>query len=1026
MKIERASVDCLQPVTTGSFPSADLPTRPLELGPLPAGLTTAIADASDDGARVIGLLAETLYGVRAPRLGTLPGEVDVRSSQGRFRLRRRLENSGVRFTIASLDGQPAGNDTLAALLGAETGEAVARVFYSTPETHSDIGSLLSAEVAAELQTLAAPVAKVATTESRDWNELLHRRDQVTQEIETRLADRRRESQQLESQLTRLDAEVNDLRGKSEVIEKTLRGIETELAAVESNLRYQAIASETERAAAHREASDWRPRIDELEDQIQQWRTTLAELEAREAEVRSELSAIHPDDAEPSLPLADQRAGLAVARRLVEDLESEVARLARSSASDACVCKDAHPRMNPLVDTLGKQLARLASLAEQQERALHVQSLSAEAAHLSRTQEDLRRQIDHLITRRQTLWRTTRARPEEDLRAEVVEVSASDRVSLDQRRTELQHELSTLKQRLGELAIERESLLTRRSALLNDAPLEALQAELNELQARLQSPRVSTSVATTATPGRASEWFAKLVDGRYTGLRLMAGGRELMVIDPAGGERPAARLSRGERQLAAISLRLAVVGGFALREVHLPLLLEEPFAGLDSRESAILANVLDDFARMGHQVVVFTANPTALDRFRLLGTPVLKIGVPRVAEQTSVTTRRFEVEPPVASSRVVTQTVRSEYLLAPEDPIERFPVPIANREAVFARSRVRTIADLLSADPSALAEELDRDDVTAELASLWQTHTALVTFVPGMTFELASLLTSLDILDAGDLADANGDELYSRLVAWLESDAGRQFRNRGYSRSTVGGWISSAQRGRQRWRDSSAWDGWRRHRGERRQRVESNARRTRTSRQSNGRSNGSRSERSNGSTRSSHELRVRSNDSDVKRTTRKTRTTRSDQPKKREWRFYLETSSPVVDAPSIGPKMAERLKTAGVNTVAELLAADPIATASAIESKRVTDETIVAWQHQAQLVCRIPLLRGHDAQILVECGFTQPEEVAAMKPAELLEFVEPFCSTTEGQRILRNGQAPDLAEVTEWIEWARHSRLLEAA
>ena len=39
------------------------------------------------------------------------------------------------------------------------------------------------------------------------------------------------------------------------------------------------------------------------------------------------------------------------------------------------------------------------------------------------------------------------------------------------------------------------------------------------------------------------------------------------------------------------------------------------------------------------------------------------------------------------------------------------------------------------------------------------------------------------------------------------------------------------------------------------------------------------------------------------------------------RFFLEPSDPVVDAPSIGPKTAERLQAVGLKTVADLLAAD---------------------------------------------------------------------------------------------------------
>ncbi|MEM9185981.1 MAG: DUF4332 domain-containing protein [Planctomycetota bacterium] len=1035
MKIERAAIEGVVHGAVSDranrYPGAETPDSPsdglaCQVTALPTGLAVVVAESTRIGSQLCGLIGETLYGAPSVWGGpdSVAGEVDVATRLGRFRLRRSAGVSrgqvGGRFTIAGLDGQPASGDTIEQLLPANSAQAVARVFYATPATHGDIDALLSDSVARQLH--AAPTTTAVSPRDEHTGDLLARRDAVTREIELRLADRRRESETLETLIAQLDGDAADLRRRREAVEKSLRGVESELASVESSLRYQAIAEETERAAAHRESADWRPRIDELEDQIQQWRGTLADLEAREAEVRTELSTIHPDDAEPSLPLADQRAGLAVSRRLVEDLESEVARLARSAASDACVCRDAHPRMNPLVDTLGKQLDRLATLAEQQERALHVQSLKAEAEHVARSQEELRKQLDHLLGRRQALWRTTRARPEENVRDEAIDADANDRLGLDARRAELRQEIASLDARIAEIAARRDAAVAKRSTLLADAPLEALQAELNDIEGRLRAPRAAAPTAESVAPRwRASEWFAKLTDGRFTGLGLVSGGRRLVVIEPGGAERSAESLLPGERQLAAISLRLALVGGFAAQGVDLPLVLDDPFTGLDNRQAAILANVLDDFSRLGFQSLVCTTHGVAIDRFKSLGVPLLRMAPARVeaSKPGSVAPRRFEpgpIEPqPPVKSRVVRQTVAREYLLSPTDPIERFPVPIANREAVFARSRVRTIDDLISADPSALAEELDRDDVTAELAALWQTHTAMVCFVPGMTFERASLLTEVGVLSAEDLAQADREGLLRSIEDWQTSERGRRYERRASSREEVGEWIAAARRGVERWRDGDAWSRWSRHRGERRQRVERNATRR----------HGQRGER----------LRIRSAEAEPSTTTHTLRRSpngkprrprRSDAKKPKAWRFYLETTSPVVDAPSIGAKTADRLGRLHVLTVADLLAADAELVAAGLQNSRITAETVVAWQHQAQLVCRVPELRGHDAQVLVECGFTQPEEIAAMKPAELLEFVDPFCATAEGQKVLRGNKTPDLVEVTDWINWAQHCRRLGAA
>ncbi len=144
------------------------------------------------------------------------------------------------------------------------------------------------------------------------------------------------------------------------------------------------------------------------------------------------------------------------------------------------------------------------------------------------------------------------------------------------------------------------------------------------------------------------------------------------------------------------------------------------------------------------------------------------------------------------------------------------------------------------------------------------------------------------------------------------------------------------------------------------------------------------------------------------------------------KFYLELASPVVDAPSIGPRMSARLEAYGIETIDQLLAANADSLADKLNMRRVDAATIVAWQDQARLVCRIPNLRGHDAQLLVACNLTSPEELAAMPAASVLAQVLVVAESAEGQRILRGSKNPDLAEVNDWIRWAGQCRSLNAA
>jgi predicted flap endonuclease-1-like 5' DNA nuclease len=144
------------------------------------------------------------------------------------------------------------------------------------------------------------------------------------------------------------------------------------------------------------------------------------------------------------------------------------------------------------------------------------------------------------------------------------------------------------------------------------------------------------------------------------------------------------------------------------------------------------------------------------------------------------------------------------------------------------------------------------------------------------------------------------------------------------------------------------------------------------------------------------------------------------------RFYLEPESDVVEAPSIGSKTAKRLSRIGVHTVADLLELDPEEAAEQLAAGHIDAQLVADWQAQARLVCRTPHLRGNDAQVLVACEIREPEDLLDMDPDELLPLVESFMDSQEGQRVLRDGKRPDLAEVRRWVQCAEQARPLRAA
>ena len=141
----------------------------------------------------------------------------------------------------------------------------------------------------------------------------------------------------------------------------------------------------------------------------------------------------------------------------------------------------------------------------------------------------------------------------------------------------------------------------------------------------------------------------------------------------------------------------------------------------------------------------------------------------------------------------------------------------------------------------------------------------------------------------------------------------------------------------------------------------------------------------------------------------------------EPRFHLSLEQDVVDGPSIGPKTAERLYPHGVKTVRDLIKAEPAALAVLMDARGVTAETIAAWQDQARLVCTVPGLRGTHAQLLVGAGYASGEAIAAAEADKLCADVLTYAASTAGQRLLRNGDPPDIEKIKGWLEAAQSIR-----
>ncbi len=141
---------------------------------------------------------------------------------------------------------------------------------------------------------------------------------------------------------------------------------------------------------------------------------------------------------------------------------------------------------------------------------------------------------------------------------------------------------------------------------------------------------------------------------------------------------------------------------------------------------------------------------------------------------------------------------------------------------------------------------------------------------------------------------------------------------------------------------------------------------------------------------------------------------------------LTLDAPIEDAPSIGAKTASRLSSVGIRTVKDLLDVSPDGAAAQIKVKHINASLIRDWQSQAELACAIPNLTSAGAQLLVAAGVRDADDLANAEADTLVNLIDEFALTSDGQRIVRDGTPPKRVDIDRWIAAAKEQARKRAA
>lgn len=123
---------------------------------------------------------------------------------------------------------------------------------------------------------------------------------------------------------------------------------------------------------------------------------------------------------------------------------------------------------------------------------------------------------------------------------------------------------------------------------------------------------------------ASKFLDRLTNGKYRNIWTPLGEQKLFVDTSDGRAIPVELLSSGTREQLFLALRLTVVQDLARSGIHLPMILDDVFVNFDQYRSQLAAQVLIDFAREGHQLLLFTCHQHLADAFEQLGVPPTRL------------------------------------------------------------------------------------------------------------------------------------------------------------------------------------------------------------------------------------------------------------------------------------------------------------------------------------------------------------------------------------------------------------------
>lgn len=654
------------------------------------------------------------------------------------------------------------------------------------------------------------------------------------------------------------------------------------------------------------------RLDEIDDQIRRWRQVHADIQQQRVELKNEMVVWNETGIE-SVKHPYHRA-----QEIVAAIESKVGLAEHSvgALQDVQIVTPennalAAERLNELCGGIRRELYELCDELSDQFKQIRHRAAAAELKRLRRCYEEIGENIRVIVDRRDAVIAQIRSLDPDGARlidrqdhdfchcalhdgylqarrryAGPVETLTTTRHPVNdfaseiRRLTELREfrgrrvrELVESENRISELEARRSELLLQTTRTSDRRQLDELNEQFQQLLVELTELQKQREILVveleglhrfrTVTPNAilesAAVYVSRMTRGDIQRLWLSdvsTNHAGVVALDRDEIERNYESLNQRQQHVVGLAVCMSIADFFTQRGIHLPVLVDDAFDGLNDDQVRATLETMMQFCRDGHQLVAFTSNQSAAEMARRSQVTTLDLpetGVSPVGPGTPVwKPERSDDYPPREPEFLTPYTTRMHRHLQTDMvryPQVKYPptgirldhkpanfdgpLPVAQSLSMEAQSVVasngnlslasigvfdsmdldrlnrlglNTVTQLLEIDPADLPVGFVDSNISTAQMDKWQALCWLITCVPSLKPADAGILYAIGITEPEQLETSNSSQLIERINRFLQSAEGQTFAtlNNSYDRDVTNRWYDSLIGTRSSWRMPSGY------------------------------------------------------------------------------------------------------------------------------------------------------------------------------------------------------------------------------